>query len=125
MSTTHEILPEALHASFVPRPRPGLTSVELDGETVIYDEHRRTLHTLNPTATIVWTCLDGTISLAELAVELAEAFSVEPAVVLNDLLDLARELGRQGLLEGVAADPDETAAHQVGPHEAGDVDEDC
>ena len=57
-----------------PRARPDLTVVELDGEAVIYDEISGDLHRLNPTATIVFSFLDGSATLEELAGDLAGAY---------------------------------------------------
>ena len=89
------------------RRRPGVTGVELDGETVLLDHDTGDTHVLSPTATVVWGCLDGTGTLAEIVDDLAEAFGAERDVVARDVLNLVRELGRQGLLAGVARGPAE------------------
>lgn len=99
--------------SFVPRARAGVASVVLDGEAVLLDEDTSAMHTLNPTATLVWDCFDGTGSIAEIVDDLVEAYPMDRAVVARDVLDLARQLGRQGLLEGVAPEvpPDDHHTH--------------
>ncbi|MDP8961426.1 MAG: PqqD family protein [Actinomycetota bacterium] len=81
-----------------PRPRP-LASVELDGETILYQEDSGGLHVLNPTATLVWRCLDGAVSLGELAGDIAAALGADPDAVGRDLLALAQQLDDEGLLE--------------------------
>lgn len=91
--------------AFVARPRDSVAAAELDGEAVLFDEGTGRLHTLDPIATVVWACLDGTATLRDIAGELAEAFGAERAVVESDVLRLVRQLGDQGVLEGVAADP--------------------
>lgn len=81
-----------------PRPRP-LAGVELDGETILYEEISGALHVLNPTATLVWRCLDGAVSLGELADDIAAALGADSVVVGRDLLALAQQLDSEGLLE--------------------------
>jgi thiol-disulfide isomerase/thioredoxin len=88
--------------AYVPRHRDNVAGVELDGETVLLIEGTTRTHWLNQTATIVWNCLDGTVSLSELAGEIAEAFGAEEAAVRSDIVDIVRGMGRAGLLDGVA-----------------------
>ncbi len=102
-----EISSDAIDASYVARRRSSVAAVELDGEAVVYDEVSGAMHLLDPIATIVWKCFDGTTSLAQLSGELAAAFDADQAVILADVVRLARQLGGQGLLEGVAGDEPE------------------
>jgi hypothetical protein len=88
--------------SFVPRQAETAYTVELDGEAVVLDEARNRLHHLNPTATLVWACFDGDGTIDEIATDLADAFTFEPDAVALDVMQLARELGAEGLLDGVA-----------------------
>lgn len=101
-------------ASIGPDDRPARAAhvawVELDGEAVLYDEETEALHVLNPTATVVWSVLDGEVSLAELAGELAEAYGLEIDEVTGQVVDLTRQLGGQGLLDGIARAEPEPAA---------------
>lgn len=91
-----------------------LTSVELDGETVIHDDSNGSVHVLDPIATVVWAVLDGTSTLEEIAVDLAEAFAAPVAQVNEDVLALARRLGRSGLLAGVRGDESPTEVSDQG-----------
>ncbi|MGH2787285.1 MAG: PqqD family peptide modification chaperone [Actinomycetota bacterium] len=91
-----------IDGAFVPRHRPNTAGVELDGEMVLLVEGTTKPHWLNQTGTIVWNCLDGMVSLDELAGEIAEAFGADPSVVRDDVIDIAQGLGGAGLLEGVA-----------------------
>jgi thiol-disulfide isomerase/thioredoxin len=101
------IEPAEIDRFFVPRPRADIAFVELDGEAVIAatagDDGRLLTHWLNPIGTIVWQCFDGVASLDELIAELASAFGASPDIVANDVVELARALGRSGLLEDVTA----------------------
>ena len=73
---------------------------EVDGETVIYDQHRETAHRLNPTAAFVWRHADGNTSVEQMATMLANEFDVpeDPKLVFLalDRLDKA-ELLREGV----------------------------
>lgn len=86
----------------VPRAKPTVFSVELDGEAVLLDDETGTVHSLNPIATLVWSCLDGSGSVGELIDDLADAFAgTDRATVSDDVLSLVRTLGELGLLDGV------------------------
>jgi hypothetical protein len=85
----------------VPRRAAAAYTVELDGEAVVLDEERNRLHHLNPMATLVWACFDGIGTIDEIAVDVAGAFTSDPDDVAVDILTLARELGAEGLLDGV------------------------
>lgn len=110
MSETAPLLdPDEVELTTAVGPAGTLTNVELDGETVIYDESNGSIHLLDPIATVVWSVLDGTSTLAEIAADVAEAFSAPVAQVSDDVLALARMLGRSGLLAGVRGDGTATA----------------
>ena len=96
------IAADGLDAGFVPHQHSAVASIELDGEAVLYDDITGALHVLNPSASVLWACFDGTGTIGELADDLAEAYSVDREQVLADALETARQLGRAGLLEGVA-----------------------
>jgi len=99
--------PEAIDEGFVAQPAAGVHTVELDGEAVVYDERQKRLHVLDHHGTLVWLCFDGVCSLKEVMADLVEVFSVDPAVVRADVMSLARSLGSEGLLAGVATSEQE------------------
>jgi hypothetical protein len=88
-----------LDARSRPKRCSTVASVELDGETVLYDSATESIHRLNETATLVWVCLDGTGSLAEVVDALAVATGADSATVAEDVLILVRELSAKGLVE--------------------------
>jgi peroxiredoxin len=96
-----EIDPKEIDGSFVPRLRPEVAALEIEGEAVLHVEGTHDLHWLNGTGSIVASFFDGSTSLHEAIGELSEAFHTEPEVVGNDVLEITREVGRAGLLEGV------------------------
>jgi PqqD family protein of HPr-rel-A system len=85
-------------APIKPQMRDDLTVVELDGETVVYDEQSGDLHHLNPTATVVATLCDGTVTIRELATEISAAFEVPQSEVERQVRRLLGRLRRTGLL---------------------------
>lgn len=82
--------------------RMDVASVEIDGEIVMYDDAGRRLHRLNPTAAILWRCLDGSGSLADIASDVAEVYATDVSTVLAELVGLARRFADEGLLLGFA-----------------------
>lgn len=97
---------ESIGPEFIGFARPELASVEVDGEMVLYDDDERRFHRLNPAATTLWVCLDGTGSLAEIATDIAAVYGTDSKSVLADVIRLARQLADEGLLVGVESKPD-------------------
>jgi PqqD family protein of HPr-rel-A system len=114
MSQPDLVDPDTIDLTSTIGPTDTLSSVELDGETVIYDESNGSIHLLDPIATVVWSVLDGTCTLAEICADLAEAFGADPEQVTGDVLALARHLGHSGLLAGVQGDGSATAVPDQG-----------
>jgi PqqD family protein of HPr-rel-A system len=81
-----------------PSVREGLTTVELDGEAVVYDETSGELHHLNAAATIVLSLCDGTLSVEEMAATVSEAFEVSLDDVLPDVRAAVERFAQAGLL---------------------------
>jgi thiol-disulfide isomerase/thioredoxin len=122
--------PSTIDGGFVPVPRRDLATVELEGELVlalpveVVDEEQGTgsrpfdTHCLDRTATVAWKCLDGTVSIEQLAEELREVFVGDRAAILADLVELNRTFGRSGLLEDVRPDPRPEPTVPAGPMRA-------
>lgn len=108
---------DSLDGTFVPRPRPSVAGLELDGDTVLLDAETGGAHRLDPVASVVWSCFDGSGSLDEIVDDLSAEFAADRERVLQDVVTLARLLGEEGLLEGVAPSPvpHPTATHGHGP----------
>jgi PqqD family protein of HPr-rel-A system len=88
--------PDRLDARWI--RSPAVHAVELDGEAVLYDSPGGRLHVLNPSATLVWSCLDGSVSGGDLAAELAEAFGVDPATMASQVAEVLATLTAEGLI---------------------------
>lgn len=72
---------------------------DLDGEVVVFHERTGRVRTLNATAGLVWRFLDGTVTVADLAGDLAAELGVDPEQARADLTRLVGTLRRAGLLE--------------------------
>jgi thiol-disulfide isomerase/thioredoxin len=97
-----EISAADIDGTFVPRPRPNVDGIELDGESVLLVQGSDAPHWLNTIGTVIWSFLDGESSVDQLAAELAGAFRADPETVRSDVLAMVQDLGRAGLLDKVA-----------------------
>lgn len=93
----------AIDGRAVPRARDDVAAVVLDGEAVIYAGGR--VHLLDPVATLVWRCCDGSASVARIAADLAGAFATAPDTVLRDVTAVVEALDARDLLEPGAPAP--------------------
>ena len=87
--------------ALVPRHRAAVHGVEIDDESVLYDERNDRLHFLNWSASAVWWAIDGRANVDELAGTLAQRFHAESEVMRTDVLALLGVLGEQHLVEVV------------------------
>jgi hypothetical protein len=117
--------PEDIDERYIATPRAEAHTVEVDGEAVVLDEESGRLVLLNATGALVWRCLDGASSIAEIVDDLVDVLGARRKIVSKDVVALVRQLGREGLLVGVeeALTDDEAAAELVEPAPA-DPDED-
>ncbi len=83
--------------------RGDVDCVEVDGEFVLYDDVLGVLHRLNPTASALWQCLDGSGTLEEIAADMADIYAADPAQVLADVVGTARRFDEAGLLVDAGA----------------------
>lgn len=88
-----------------PLARKDLTVIELDGETVIYDDTHGDLHYLNATATMVFGLCDGTATARQLAVDIADAYGLPLDEVVSQVEELMRGFRRAKLLQSPAKTP--------------------
>jgi hypothetical protein len=95
----------SIDLDFVPARAPAVYTVTIDGEAVLLDEEVNRLHHLNHTAALLWACFDGHAPVSELAAEICEELSLPYETVVADTLRAVRELGSEGLLDGVRAEP--------------------
>lgn len=111
--------PGALTEASVVRRSPFAATVPVDGHAILVDGPGGRAHAINPTAALVWGCLDGTGDLGGLIDDLVAGFEVPRAIVADDVLGLARDLARLGLLDGFGA------AAGAWPEDLASRDDDC
>jgi thiol-disulfide isomerase/thioredoxin len=97
-----EMSADDIEETFVPQPKDEVAGLEMDGEAVLIVEGTWSTHWLNQISTVVWNSLDGVSSIKELSADLSRAFEADPDVVLKDVLEVTRQFGMAGLLQGVA-----------------------
>lgn len=114
-TAVHLLDPQTIEGGFVPVWRSDVSIADHEGEMVLVDRASGAVHVLNPTAAIVWQCLDGTGSVDEIVGDIADVFGRDRDEVLDAVLEVVRRFGRQGLLEGVGVSPQEPAAAQPPP----------
>ncbi|MGH8893033.1 MAG: PqqD family peptide modification chaperone [Actinomycetes bacterium] len=96
-------------------PRPGV-SVHTTGEsTVLLDTATGATVVVDQIGALVWSVLDGTARLEEIVVDLADVFGAPVETIGADVLELARSLGRSGLLDGVSPEVAGGHVHEPAP----------
>ena len=98
---TDPLPPDDIDLGFVAHLVPDLDVVTVGDDQIVIGGATQ-LAVLNPTAALVFQFLDGDASLGELVDDFTDALGVDRAVVEEDVLTFVRELGANGLLEGVA-----------------------
>jgi hypothetical protein len=80
-------LPE-VNASAVLGPAAGVAWVAIGDEVVVYRVDGAASLVLNSTAGLLWQCLDGASSLADIVDDLADAFGANRAEVEKDCVPM-------------------------------------
>lgn len=73
--------------------------IPLDGGTAMFDVQRQRTVMLNATATAVWSLVDDTRCVEEIATAVAEQFGIESSAVHADVVRCVAELRAARLLE--------------------------
>ena len=68
-------------------------------EAILIHMDTGTYYSLNPVGTEFWERLDGAQTLGQHAAALAQKYSVDEAMVVGDLLELAEKLQAEDLVE--------------------------
>ena len=86
------------HTGQFPRRVGRVVQHEIDGEIVLYDPKRNRVHTLNPTAAVIWQLCDGSRTADQLAEDMAILYTMDLSVIKGDLSQMLRELEESHLL---------------------------
>ena len=84
--------------------RDTVAAEAFDGDVVLYDEATHGVHVLNGTAAVIAASFDGVVTIDEIARELATGYGVGDDEVRAGVLDVARRLAVEWLIEGVDGD---------------------
>ena len=80
---------------------PALQEQVVDGETVVLDMESGLIHQLNPTASEIWHCLDGTRKIEAIAEHIANMYGVDPELVLADVSNALEEMRKNRLIQPI------------------------
>jgi hypothetical protein len=86
------------NTSEVLKRRDGLHVREIDGETVILDQDKEQMHSLNPTAAFIFEEIDGRRTVDEICRALADSFNVSLEVAARDTRALVDQLRKLDLI---------------------------
>ena len=95
-----------------PARDPQVAFVVLDGESVLFHEQLSTAHLFNPTATLIWTELDGERDVATLIRGFAESTGAPTEVIEHDVVSALERFAALGLLDGIAPDQEAVAERE-------------
>lgn len=84
-------------------PSSCVSSYDLDGELVIYEERSGEVFVLNTTGAQIWRLLDGTRTGQAVAEEVSDLYKIEIDQVIQDVEDLIVDLTRAGLLSSISS----------------------
>ena len=83
-----------------PAIREDLQQSDLDDGCVLYDRTREMTYTLNITASLIWSYLDGTLSLEDIAREVSSIGGPDKDAVLRDIVKTVTFFHGNRLLQG-------------------------
>lgn len=108
---------EGFDLAATPQRRRTLAREKVGDEVVLCVPETGRTHYLNSAATAVWTCLDGSTTLRELAADIAAVSEWDRAGVEADLIEVVRDFGRRRLLADTEPES-QPAAAPAAPSEA-------
>jgi len=79
---------------------PGLIRQDMGDELLLYDSERETIHTLNPTARLIWELCDGTHTIEDMEQAIRAHFAVSDGHdVSEDIQEILKTFATKGLLK--------------------------
>ena len=80
-----------------PSPTPNAAFFTTSDGAAVIDQHGGRLYEMNPTAGVIWQCLDGDGTLGEIAEDLAASFNAAPSAIVPDLLATVDQFVRRAI----------------------------
>jgi len=84
---------------YCPKRRSDLSVRVVEGETVVLDRQGGLIHQFNRTASEVWDRCDGSHTVLQMAEQLVEAYDVDLATAVADVIAIVRQLHTLTLLQ--------------------------
>jgi hypothetical protein len=113
------VTPAGTIDEFRPQVRPALAHAQLEGELAVYDPQAQEMLVLNQSAQAVWSCCDGTGTVAEIVADIVDVFGAEAGAVKGQVCELVADWSRRGLLVTPAPGPQASTSPSDGPGGAG------
>lgn len=88
-----------LQTSYRPRKGTSLQQRDLRDGCVLHDRGTGLVYTLNSSASFILSFCTGDYPLAQIAVETATAFGLQPEDAMRDVISTVRTLRNEGLLD--------------------------
>ena len=82
----------------VVRAADGCVTERVGAEAVVWLTAERTLHLLDPAGALVWGCIEGPTTVADLALRVAGLVEGDPARVRADVLDFLTMMAERSLI---------------------------
>lgn len=80
------------------RRRDNISVQHIGAETVLHDHQAQRAHVVNGTAAWIWDRLDGSRSLADIGLELAERYAVDVGIAQRDVSSVVDSFRQLDLL---------------------------
>jgi hypothetical protein len=99
-----DVDPSTVDGSAVVAPAAGTQALPLEQGWALLDQGIGAYLVVNPTGLLVWQCLDGTSSLADICRDLADVLDAPFETVLADTVAVVRQMAERDLLRTPDAD---------------------
>lgn len=80
------------------RQNPSTAGRVINGMAFVITPDSNTMHTLNPTAALVWELAKSGFTIEQAATALTSRFDVTEEVAVNDIAECCSDLVRRGIL---------------------------
>jgi hypothetical protein len=87
-----------LSAYFNPRRTHGIMEYNVAEELSLYDPATEVVHILNPTAAVIWRMCDGSGTLKDISLQIADGYDLNPAMAEQDVREVLSKFLQAGLI---------------------------
>lgn len=84
---------------YVPRRRTDVLELDMGDGFILYDDETSLVHHLNPSAALIWHICDGSGSIEDIAVDIAEEYGLNAAELKDQVAGVIAEFDALGLVE--------------------------